>query len=86
MTEKLPEIHPGKILSEEFLKPMGITNAQLAKDLDVPTRCIVQIVNGHHPINAEFAIRLAMFFNMEVRFWMNLQAEYHVRLAETPSL
>ena len=86
MAEKLPEIHPGKILSEEFLKPMGITNAQLAKDLDVPTSCIAQIVNGHHPITAEVAMRLAMFLNMEVRFWMNLQAEYHVRLAETPSL
>ena len=83
MAKKLPEIHPGEILSEEFIKPMGITNARLASDLDVPTSRISEIVNGHRPITVDTAMRLAVFFDMEARFWLNLQAEYDVRLAET---
>ena len=86
MAKKLPEIHPGEILSEEFIKPMGITNARLASDLDVPTSRISEIVNGHRPITVDTAMRLAVFFNMEARFWLNLQAEYDVRLAETQLL
>lgn len=86
MTKKLPEIHPGEILSEEFIKPMGITNARLASDLDVPTSRISEIVNGHRPITVDTAMRLAVFFNMEARFWLNLQAEYDVRNAETQLL
>lgn len=86
MAKKLSEIHPSKILSEEFIKPMGITNARLAKDLEMPSSYVGQILNGHHPITVEFAMRLAVFFNMEARFWVNLQAEYDARLAETPLL
>lgn len=82
MAKKLPEIHPGEILSEEFIKPMGITNARLASDLDVPTSRISEIVNGHRPITVDTAMRLAVFFDMEARFWLNLQAEYDVRVAE----
>lgn len=86
MAKKLPEIHPGEILSEEFIKPMGITNARLASDLDVPTSRISEIVNGHRPITVDTAMRLAVFFNMEARFWLNLQAEYDVRNAEAQLL
>lgn len=82
MAKKLPEIHPGEILSEEFIKPMGITNSRLASDLDVPTSRISEIVNGHHPITVDTAMRLAVFFGIEARFWLNLQTEYDVRLAE----
>jgi len=83
MTTKLPEIHPGEILSEEFIKPMGITIARLASDLDVPTGRISEIVKGHRPITVDTAMRLALFFGMEARFWLNLQADYDVRIAFT---
>ncbi|WP_298151001.1 HigA family addiction module antitoxin [Flavobacterium sp.] len=83
---KLAEIHPGEILSNEFIKPLGITNARLASDLDVPTSRISEIVNGRRPITVDTAIRLALFFEMESRFWLNLQADYDVRMAETELL
>jgi len=86
MAKKLNEIHPGEILLEEFIKPMGLTNARLAADLDVPTSRISEIVNKHRPITVDTAMRLAVFFNMEARFWLNLQAEYDVRTAETTLL
>ena len=82
MAKKLEEIHPGEILIEEFLKPMGITNARLADDIDVPTSRISEIVNKHRPITVDTAMRLGVYFNMEARFWVNLQAEYDVRMAE----
>ncbi len=85
MDRKLREIHPGVILGEEFIKPMGITNERLANDLDVSTSCIDQILNGHHSITVEVAKQLAVLLDMEARFWVNLQAEYDARLAETPS-
>ncbi len=86
MSMKLAEIHPGEILSNEFIKPLGITNARLASDLDVPTSRISEIVNGRRPITVDTAIRLALFFEMESRFWLNLQADYDVRMAETELL
>lgn len=79
---KLDEIHPGEILLEEFIKPMGLTNARLASDIDVPTSRISEIVNSRRPITVDTAVRLGVFFNMEPRFWINLQAEYDVRMAE----
>ena len=82
MGKKLEEIHPGEILIEEFLRPMGITNARLAADIDVPTSRISEIVNGHRPITVDTAMRLGVYFNMEARFWVNLQAEYDIRMAE----
>jgi len=84
--KKLEEIHPGEILSEEFLKPMEITNSRLAADLDVPTSRISEIVNNRRPITVDTAIRLGVFFNREARFWLNLQAEYDVRMAESKLL
>lgn len=80
MTKKLlDEIHPGEILLEEFMKPMGITARQLAADMDVPPSRISDIVNGARPITADTALRLGLFFSMEPRFWLNLQTEYDMR-------
>lgn len=77
----LKEIHPGEILLEEFMKPMGITARQLSSDMDVPPSRISDIVNGTRPISADTALRLALFFSMDARFWLNLQTEYDVRTA-----
>jgi addiction module HigA family antidote len=82
MTKKLIEIHPGEILLEEFMKPMGITARQLASDIDVPPSRISELVNGLRPITADTAVRLGIFFGMESRFWLNLQAEYDARICE----
>lgn len=77
----LKEIHPGEILLEEFMKPMGITARQLSSDMDVPPSRISDIVNGTRPISADTALRLGLFFSMDARFWLNLQTEYDVRVA-----
>ena len=82
MTKLLDEIHPGEILREDFMKPMGISARQLAADIDVPPSRISELVNGQRPITADTALRLGMFFRMEPRFWINLQAEYDIRVAE----
>ena len=80
MTKLVDEIHPGEILLEEFMKPMGITARQLASDIDVSPSRISEIVNGMRPITADTALRLGLFFSMEPRFWMNLQIEYDLRV------
>ncbi|PKO85977.1 MAG: addiction module antidote protein, HigA family [Betaproteobacteria bacterium HGW-Betaproteobacteria-12] len=81
MAELLDEIHPGEILLEDFMKPMGISARQLAADIDVPPSRISELVNGHRPITADTALRLGLFFAMEPRFWLNLQTEYDMRIA-----
>ncbi|CAI06981.1 MULTISPECIES: HigA family addiction module antitoxin [Aromatoleum] len=80
-TELLDEIHPGEILLEDFLRPMGITARQLAADIDVSPSRISELVHGRRPITADTALRLGLFFGMEPRFWLNLQAEYDMRIA-----
>lgn len=81
MSEKrLPPIHPGEILLEEFLKPMGISQYRLAKATSVPARRINEIVHGKRSITADTALRLSRFFGMSDRFWMNLQARYDLEL------
>jgi addiction module HigA family antidote len=80
MTKLLDEIHPGEILLEEFMKPMGITARQLASDIDVSPSRISEIVNGMRPISVDTTLRLGLFFSMEPRFWMNLQTEYDLRV------
>src|SRR5687768_1342365 len=82
MGKKLDEIHPGEILVEEFIKPMNLTNSRVASDIDVPTSRISEVVNGKRPITVDTAVRLGVYFNMEARFWLNLQSEYDVRMAE----
>ncbi|MFB0535330.1 MAG: HigA family addiction module antitoxin [Anaerolineae bacterium] len=74
--EKLPPIHPGEILLEEFLKPMGISQYRLAKDISVPPRRINEIVHGKRAITPDTALRLSRYFGLSERFWMNLQARY----------
>ena len=81
MAERLDEIHPGEILLEDFMKPMGISARQLAADIDVSPSRISEVVNGQRPITADTALRLGLFFSMEPRFWLNLQTEYDMRLA-----
>lgn len=86
MTELLDEIHPGEILLEDFMKPMGISARQLASDIDVSPSRISDLVNGNRPITADTALRLGLFFNMEARFWINLQTEYDMRIASNTLL
>ena len=82
MTKLLDEIHPGEILLEDFMKPMGITARQLAADIDVSPSRISEIVHGTRPITADTALRLGIFFTMDPRFWLNLQSEYDMRMAK----
>ena len=78
--EKLPPIHPGEILLEEFLKPMGISQYQLAKDISVPPRRINEIVHGKRAITPNTALRLSRYFGLSERFWVNLQARYDLEV------
>ncbi|MDF1760283.1 MAG: HigA family addiction module antitoxin [Coxiellaceae bacterium] len=82
---KLKPTHPGIILLEEFLKPMGITQYRLAKDIGVPQVRISKIVKGERAISSDTALRLACYFSMTAEFWMNAQAGYDLRLARQQS-
>ncbi len=75
-------IHPGEILLEEFLIPMGISQYRLAKDISVPQRRISEIVHGKRAVTADTALRLGRFFGMEAQFWLNLQGRYDLLRAE----
>ena len=78
--KKLPPIHPGEILLEEFLKPLSLTQYRLAKSLSVPPRRINEIIQGRRSITADTALRLARFFGNSERFWLNLQTTYDLEL------
>ncbi len=80
MTNKLLPIHPGEILLEEFLEPMGISQYRLAKDLSVPPRRINEIVLGKRAITPDTALRLSLFFGLSERFWINLQSRYDIEV------
>ena len=80
--KKLPPIHPGEILLEEFLEPMGISQYRLAKDISVPPRRINEIVHGKRSITADTALRLGRFFNMSPQFWLNLQTRFDLEVTE----
>ena len=82
MAKLREDIHPGEILVEDFMKPMGISARPLAADINVSPSRISELVNGQRPITANTALRLGMFFGMEPRFWLNLQAEYDMRIAD----
>lgn len=74
--KRLPPIHPGEILLEEFLGPMEISQYRLAKDISVAPRRVNEIVHGDRSITADTALRLARYFGTSERFWLNLQSRY----------
>src|SRR6266853_5301591 len=80
--KKLPPIHPGEILLEEFLKPLELSQYRVARDLSVPPRRINEIVHGDRGVTADTALRLARYFGTSARFWLNLQASYELEVAE----
>ena len=80
MTNKLPPIHPGEILLEEFLDPMGISQYRLAKDISVPPRRINEIVLGKRAITPDTALRLSLYFGLSERFWLNLQTRFDLEV------
>ena len=85
-TDKLPPIHPGEILMEDFLKEMGITQHKLAVSIGVPPRRINEIVHGKRAVTADTALRLAKFFEMSPQFWLGLQTQYDLDVAEDKNL
>lgn len=78
--DKLDPIHPGEILLEEFLIPMGISQYRLAKDISVPPRRINEIVHGKRGVSADTALRLERFFGLSEGFWLRLQARYDLEV------
>jgi addiction module HigA family antidote len=80
MAKRIAPIHPGEILLEEFLEPMGISQYRLAKDIGVPAVRIHEIVHGRPSITADTALRLARYFRTSERFWLNLQVRYDLEV------
>ena len=76
----LAPVHPGEILLEEFLKPLGLSQYRVAKDTSVPPRRINEVVHGTRSISADTALRLARYFGTSEQFWMNLQARYDLEV------
>ncbi|MDD5094553.1 MAG: HigA family addiction module antitoxin [Dehalococcoidia bacterium] len=86
--ERLPVIHPGEILKEEFLDPMGITPYKLSKDIGVSQTQISQIIHGKRSITPRIAVRLGLYFGNSTEFWLNLQRDYDLEIMEdeTPAI
>ena len=80
-SESLEPIHPGEILREEFMNPLGISINRLAREVAVPPGRISAIVGGKRAITADTALRLGRYFNVTPQFWLNLQSEYDLRVA-----
>ena len=80
--EKLPPIHPGEILLEDFMKPLELSSYRVAKDIGVPALRISQIVRGQRSITADTAMRLARYFGTSAAIWLRLQARYDLEIAE----
>ena len=78
----LPPIHPGEVLREDFMEPLGLSMNKLALDLHVPVTRIAEIVHERRGITPDTALRLARYFNTTARFWLNLQAAYDLEVAE----
>ena len=76
MKRRLRPVHPGEVLREDFLKPLGLSEYRLAKNLSVPPRRINEIVHGKRAVTADTALRLARFFGTSERFWLNLQTGF----------
>ncbi len=82
MPKTLEPIHPGEILLEEFMKPLGVSQNKLSRDIDVPLARVNAIVRGRQGITAETALRLAKYFGSTPEFWMNLQMRYSLKVAK----
>jgi addiction module HigA family antidote len=80
--KRLPPIHPGEILREDFLLPLGLSMNRLALDLRVPVTRVAEIVRERRSITPDTALRLARYFNTSARFWLNLQTAYDLEVAE----
>jgi addiction module HigA family antidote len=78
--KKMEPIHPGEVLLEEFLAPMGVSQYRLAKDISVPARRINEIVHGKRSITADTALRLGRYFGTSAQFWMNLQDHFDLEV------
>ncbi len=78
--KKLLPVHPGEVLLEEYLRPMGISQYRLAKDISVPPRRINEIVHGTRVITADTALRLSRYFGTSERFWLNLQTHHDIEV------
>jgi antitoxin HigA-1 len=83
---KIPPIHPGEILLEEFLKPMEISQNKLGRELGVSPRRVNEIVNGKRSVTADTALRLSIFFGNSASFWLGLQMDYDLDVAQDTSL
>lgn len=81
MSDRLPNIHPGEVLQEDFLKPYGLSQNRLARDIGVPPRRINEIVLGKRSVTPDTALRLARFFGTSERFWLGLQTDYDLEEA-----
>ena len=83
MTKKLPNVHPGEVLLEEFLDPLGISQNRLAREIGVPPRRINEIVLGKRSVTPDTALRLSRYFGTSSRFWLGLQMDYDLEETET---
>ena len=81
-SKRIPPIHPGEILFEEFLKPMSISQNQLGRDLGVSPRRVNEIIHGKRSVTANTALRLARYFGNSPQFWLGLQMDYDLDVAE----
>jgi addiction module HigA family antidote len=82
MEEKLPPVHPGEVLLEDFMKPLGLSQYRVAKDMGVPALRISQIVHGKRAVTADTAMRLARYFGTSPDVWLRLQARYNLEQAQ----
>ena len=84
--KKIPPVHPGEILLEEFLRPMELSQNKLGRELGVSPRRINEIVNGKRSVTADTALRLSIFFGNSASFWLGLQMDYDLDVAQDTSL
>mgnify|MGYP001596567411 FL=1 len=83
--DKLPPVHPGEVLLEDFIKPLGLSQYRVAKDIGVPALRISQIIRGQRSISADTALRLARYFGTSANVWLRMQARYDLEIAEARS-
>ena len=83
MKKKLSPITPGDVLIEEFLIPLGISQNQLARDINVPANRISQLVHGKREVSTDTALRLGRYFGIEPEFWLNLQIRYNMKIVKS---